>query len=424
MRHLPLVALAVLSGVPAGASGVARPVRAPNAPVVRISAEIVQLDVVVTDKKGHHVTDLAPEDFVIREDGQPQKITRFSHVQVGAPQPPPRQEPARSAESLAPPAANGMPQAQERTIVLLVDDFSLSPHSFVRTRRALGRAIDALQATDRVAIVTASRGGRALEPTTDREANRAAVAAVRRTPWTREELTRLGSASATFSYLSGVSRYDGGTFGDWNARMVLQSLAVVKETIRSMQALPGRKALLVLSEGFSGLTSLGGSLVHEMYWPLDRLYGDADDVLGAWKRLGDFAARAGVVVYAVDPRGLATGGLNAEHSVPDALQPGRLAEHRLSQLIVLHHSQATLELLPDQTGGLTLLDRNDLSGALYAVLDDLSGYYLIGYPPGETTFNGAGFRDIEVTVTRPGLKVRTRKGFFAVTDAQVAASLE
>jgi VWFA-related protein len=130
------------------------------------------------------------------------------------------------------------------------------------------------------------------------------------------------------------------------------------------------------------------------------------------------------VVYAVDPRGLATGGLNAEHSVPDALQPGRLAEHRLSQLIVLHHSQATLELLPDQTGGLTLLDRNDLSGALYAVLDDLSGYYLIGYPPGETTFNGAGFRDIEVTVTRPGLKVRTRKGFFAVTDAQVAASLE
>src|SRR5258708_23378368 len=46
--------------------------------VVRITTNLVQVDVVVT-KDGKQETDLKPEDFEIFEDGKPQKITNFSY---------------------------------------------------------------------------------------------------------------------------------------------------------------------------------------------------------------------------------------------------------------------------------------------------------------------------------------------------------
>lgn len=419
---IAVVALAALLGTAAKESRATMPVARPDAPVVRISVEIVQLDAVVTDRKGHHVTDLGPEDFVVYQDGTPQKISRFAFERVRDAQP------GRAASTRITPTA-GMPaavapHAQERTIVFVVDDTSLSAHSFVRTRLALRHALKALEPSDRVAIVAVGRGAPGLVPTTDRQANLAAVAGLRRTPWTREELMAVPSPQDEFAYLQGVSRYDGGSFEDWNARLALRSMAVIKRTIHSLQSQPGRKALILVSEGFSALNPVSRPLVHDLYWPLDRLYGDSDDLLGAWRRLGDFAARSGVVVYAVDPRGLVTAGINAEASVPDANQPGRLANRTLSQHIALFHSQGTLQYLADETGGLALLDRNDLGGALTSVVDDLGGYYLIGYQPAQGTFAGSGFHDIKIKVKRPGLKVRTRKGFFAVTDTQVADSLQ
>src|SRR5882724_8632309 len=52
--------------------------------VVRLSTTLVQIDAVVTDKKGHHINNLKAQDFEILEDGHPQKITHFNYV-VGQP---------------------------------------------------------------------------------------------------------------------------------------------------------------------------------------------------------------------------------------------------------------------------------------------------------------------------------------------------
>src|SRR5215212_6438616 len=49
--------------------------------VVRITSNLVQIDAVVTDKKGRQVTDLRADEFEILADGKPQKITNFSYVQ-------------------------------------------------------------------------------------------------------------------------------------------------------------------------------------------------------------------------------------------------------------------------------------------------------------------------------------------------------
>jgi hypothetical protein len=48
--------------------------------VIRITVNLVQVDAVVTDSKGHQVTNLGPADFEILEDGRPQTITNFSYI--------------------------------------------------------------------------------------------------------------------------------------------------------------------------------------------------------------------------------------------------------------------------------------------------------------------------------------------------------
>ena len=76
-------------------------------------------------------------------------------------------------------------------------------------------------------------------------------------------------------------------------------------------------------------------------------------------------------------------------------------------------------LLSEATGGLSFHTANDFNKMLRRVMEDQSGYYLLGYRPSEVTFKGgrAGYRRISVKVNRPGLSVRTRAGFTAVTDA-------
>ena len=89
----------------------------------------------------------------------------------------------------------------------------------------------------------------------------------------------------------------------------------------------------------------------------------------------------------------------------------------------LYSSQSTLQYLTDETGGITRLDSNDMAGDFDSIMRDLSGYYLIGYTPKSGTFDSSSFHKFDVKVKRPGLKVRTREGFYPVTDEQVATAL-
>ena len=93
------------------------PAAAPNSPtppevVFRVTTTLVQVDAVVTDSKGHYITDLTADDFAVFDDGKPQKITNFSYVQIGphaatgakpAGKPSPKSAPALPPAPAAPP---------------------------------------------------------------------------------------------------------------------------------------------------------------------------------------------------------------------------------------------------------------------------------------------------------------------------------
>src|SRR5688500_9537635 len=62
-----------------------QPQQPPDAPRFESSAgvSIVSVDVVVRDSSGNVVRGLTPKDFVVSEDGKPQKIETFSFQEIG-----------------------------------------------------------------------------------------------------------------------------------------------------------------------------------------------------------------------------------------------------------------------------------------------------------------------------------------------------
>ena len=104
-------------------------------PIFRLSVSLVQLDAVVTDRKGRHVTTLGKDDFEIFQDGRSQPITAVAYVDAavdwhdtsGLPPLPP--EAVRSIDA-------------RRIIGIVVDDLRMSFESIFYARHGLGQFAD------------------------------------------------------------------------------------------------------------------------------------------------------------------------------------------------------------------------------------------------------------------------------------------
>jgi VWFA-related protein len=401
--------------------------------VVRISTNLVQVDAVVTDKDGKLVTDLKPEEVEIFEDGRPQKVTNFSFVATADPAPP-EAAPAAPAAKNAPPAppVRLKPEQVRRTVALVVDDLGLSFESTYHVREALKKFVDKqLQPGDLVAIIRTAGGMGALQQfTSDRRQLYAAIDRVKWYPMGRSGVSAFAPLESdpmarmrTEATRTGVSRPGGGEDGgggeDLAAKQTEEldqfredlfavgTLGALNYVIRGMRDLPGRKSVLLMSDGV-------------------RIFNRDDPtrstrVLDALRRLTDLANRSSVVVYTMDARGLQTLGLtaadNTSGNTPDQVEK-RLADRRSD----FFDSQEGLDYISHQTGGFAVRNTNDLPAGIQRVLDDQKGYYLIGYRPDESTFDPSTgrrkFHRITLKFKRPGLKHRTRTGFYGVTDEE------
>ena len=131
------------------------------APEVR--AELVRLDAVITDSLGNPVRDLSGTDFVLLEDGKPQRLTHFLFVGRATASAP------TTPAALPPALASGVAQGPGRTIVLVVDDLHIAPNNLQFTKPALLRFVaETVQPDDHVALIPTGSPGGVRQLTTDR----------------------------------------------------------------------------------------------------------------------------------------------------------------------------------------------------------------------------------------------------------------
>ena len=119
--------------------------------VVRITTNLVQVDVVVT-KDGKHITDLKPEDFEILEDGRRQQITSFAYVTTNTP--PSETAAPKNTEAPAVIPKPPLPKEIKRTVAIVVDDLGMSFQSMANLRTYLSKFVsENLRPNDLVAII-------------------------------------------------------------------------------------------------------------------------------------------------------------------------------------------------------------------------------------------------------------------------------
>lgn len=93
-----------------------------------LDVRIINVDVIVTDKKGNFVPNLTADDFTILENGVPKPISNFYEVQGSIAKNVIGEEPApEAAPAPAPAARKEIPEEMKRRIIFYVDNLSLSP---------------------------------------------------------------------------------------------------------------------------------------------------------------------------------------------------------------------------------------------------------------------------------------------------------
>ena len=186
--------------------------------------------------------------------------------------------------------------------------------------------------------------------------------------------------------------------------------------VSAMRAIPGRKSVVFFSEGLSITSS----------------------VQSRFTAVTAAANRANVSIYPMDAAGLRTTSTLDEtregvqtdsrrrmNANPTSLPNDRPMTEALERNETLLHADphSGLGQLADQTGGFLIANSNSLGEGFGRIDTDMRHYYVLTYVPKNTNFDGKD-REIDVRVKRSGLKVRSRKGYYAVNTAAGAPVLD
>lgn len=412
--------------------------------VVRITTQLVQIDAIVTDKKGQHIEDLTEEDFDLTVDGKPQQLTHFKLVRLVEPK---RAEPSGSKEKA--PTLTQMPTRQieaervRRAIALVVDDLGLSFSSVAFAKDALKRFVaEQMEEGDLVGIIQTSKGlGIYQQFTSDKRILYAAIDKLqfalngrRQIPFTigfSDSLMGRNEPFKTKSEKWHEERNSRQVPGDGmpeneeeqkkaeprersksatakesadrefesfrESIFAYGTLGALNYVVRALRPLPGRKVAVVLSDGLPLNVGLNANLSR------------ANDLQNRILNLIELANRSSVAFYSI----------NVEGAVSPFNDPalGTIDNASVDSFSGLSALNDGLRTLAYETGGLAFYNNNNTDLLLSKAVDDNRSYYLVGFDPEDETFDRKRHK-INLRVKRPGLQVRTRAGFFGIEDSK------
>ncbi len=446
--------VAAQTAAPAPPAPAAAPAQA--VPVIRTTANLVLVDVVVTDK-GKPVQGLTARQFHVLEDGTEQRITIFEEHRAS--------DAAQAGNTAALPANvySNYPRfaVTSAANVLLLDALNtpLSDQSYVR--KQMVEYLRGLPAGTRVAVFTlASRLRMIAGFTTDAGSLDAAITHGKGNPQQSSVLESPEDEDELNDVVSSMSTVDGGAMEQFLADTesfqtdlrVRITLDAMQQLGRYLSTIPGRKNLIWFSGSFP--------LQIEPDTTLDRPQGgsakpasppDSFSALRNYsdevKQTDDLLSAARVAVYPVDARGLmglasvdAQRGFTTSQGMPSVSSPGsgrrrggtsstgggsgshmtpaQKADAKFLAQTINEHQ--TMDQIAEETGGEAFYDNNGLKDAVAKAIENGSNYFTIGYIPDVKAWDGT-FHAIEVRVDGGKYGLGYRRGYYAVDPAQAGA---
>jgi VWFA-related protein len=382
-----------------------------------VDVSVVNVDVYVTDKKGNRVTGLGKDDFEMFEDGKPVAITNFYAVLGGKPQgdaavPPPAANPNLPAPPPGAAVPAPVPEDQRLRLVVYIDNFNIHPFNRNKVMRDLRNFLrDHVTREDRVMLVTYDRELHVRRPfTSDSNVIASALTeletvtgnAVHFDSDRRDVLDRIQQAQSYQEAENFVHLYAESLFNDLSF-----TIDAMKKTIDSLAGLPGRKAVLYVSDGVPMIAG------QDIYYALSDKYPNNSGSLNeslefdASRRFEELASSANanrVTFYTIDAGGLRTyASTTAENH---GVGPGQSV---YSDTVNSQNLQGPLQMLAERTGGKAVLNTNNVVPDLERIANDFQTFYSLGYSP--THLGDGRYHKITVKVKKKGLDVRHRTGY-------------
>ena len=405
----------------------------PGQPIFRTSSTLATIDAVVTDDEGRPVTDLTRDDFEVKVSGRRQDFQQAVFVRAdfapytarllpatpvaGAPSSPRPTTAGQNASAILKASATGTGRYHADHGVRRGRSEPVVRKHVCRPARADSTSSPRLRRGDLVAIVRTASGVGALQQfTTDKRLLRLTVDRV----VGFQEPERGGVVRSRDADHRRPGRRPGRIDGEDRQAPPgddgTGSLGAIRFVAEGIHYLPGRKYIVLLSEGFA-----------EMF--KERIEGGR--LWNALTNMLDSANRAGVVLYTIDARGLQTTGLTAENPLirdwgvgggsADSRSARRLrprkAEDRNNEPSTARNRCSSSQ----STGGLAIMNTNDLGKAIDRVLADQRGYYLGYTVPPDSPLRGWNQGGVHISVKRPHMHVRSRQGFFGPASPRDAA---
>jgi VWFA-related protein len=401
--------------------------------VVKVKSNLVNIDVMVKDKKGKYVSDLKAEDFTIVENGVPQKIEFFDAPLMGN-----ETKTAAPSTATAAPATTPPSSAPRNYVALVIDSQSTDITNLKQVREGTLKYIrEQITENDIVALLSVTNGLRMLQPFTQDKARLiAALENAGLNPSSKNfeqkdiagniELRReqlAGSTPATITSVAAGSEAAKRMIAErvlaqfiqlrtalslQQSRPVLAALAAIAEGLRPI---PGKKTLVLFSQGFVSPAVLD--------WQVQSTI--------------DIANRANVAIYIIDSAGLRAGAPASGSLVPSSPLAGVSGITNQEQRIravggetvfdnVRQEGQSRefdiLYRISGDTGGRFFKGNNDISQGLERIDEEIHARYTLAYRSTNQNFDGT-FRKVKIEVRRPDTQIVSRNGYYAIPPEEI-----
>ena len=378
-----------------------------------VDVNVVNVEVFVTDKQGNPVTGLTAGDFEVFEDRRPVALSNFYAVEGGrALRQEPAEAPALPATALLeePPP---LPEDQRLFLIVYVDNFNIRPFNRNRVFRELRSFLHQnVGLADQVMLVSYDRSLNIRHPFTSDSS------VVSRALFDLEKLTghALSQDSERREVLEAIDKAEEAFEVEWRVRQFAEStyndlqftLTALRDFIESIGGLEGRKAILYVSDGLA--MSAGEDLFSAVMQKfvnsgaVNRMHDF--NAVRQFSQLASLASSSRVSFYTIDAAGLRTEGLASADS------RGFETPGLMTLLDSTHRSniQAPLRLMADQTGGLAILNTNNVGPGLERMATDFKTFYSLGYSSAHSS--DGRYHQIDVRVKdQKRLKIRHRDGY-------------
>jgi VWFA-related protein len=391
--------------------------------VYKVMVDLVSVNVSVTDKSGHCITDLTKDDFQVLEEGKPQEISVFTieatpGTVISLPK-------AAEGTAVTPPSVLPL----SRKIILFVDDLHIQFENLARLIKAGEDFVrNSVGPNDLVALITSS-GLRSVEFTKDRDS---VVAVLRKIfpiaqnaykpvyncpPLTDYQAYFISTNPQAAARIGAIDIAIPGTIecanlyreadpvgvaqsaiiaaSDRRTQRIINdtrsTLDTIHELVTQLQAIPGRKTVAFLSDGFLGIQEIPFQLQNDI----------------------NAASQANTVFFTIKTTGLEVVPAGGDISDPIRINEGDEARvYSTLESEGRFRSEDPLYSLADGTGGTFLYNSNDMLAQLNTVTESTEVSYVLGFYSTNTKQDGK-YRRVSVRVKRPHTVLFAQQGYFA-----------